>query len=70
MKERKRKGTCLLLGVVEDKFYYRCVGEHKQTHGYLRDSRVDMTRLSHVRREGRGEGERRIRRSSQEAQRE
>lgn len=48
-KEIKRKGhDCL----VEEKVYYRYVGEHSQSQTHLKVSRVLLT----LSREGRGEG--------------
>lgn len=45
--ETKRKGEdMLLLGMLEDKVYGRCVREHSQSQGHLREFRVGMTRLS------------------------
>lgn len=45
--ETKRKGEdMLLLGMLEDKVYGRCVREHSQSQGHLGESRVGMTRLS------------------------
>ena len=41
--------------MVEEKVYYRYVGEHSQRQGHLGESRVNMT-LSHVRRRVRREG--------------
>lgn len=32
--------------MVLENVYYRYVGEHSQSQGYLRESRVDMTRLN------------------------
>ena len=36
----------MLLGMVEEKVYYRYVGEHSQRQKHLGEPRVDMTRLS------------------------
>lgn len=56
-KKIKKEGVWLLLGVVEEKVYYRHMGAHSQRH--LGESRVDMT-LRHMKRwrgERRGGGE-------------
>jgi hypothetical protein len=39
--EIKRKGTCLVLGIVEEKVYYRYVGEHSQRQEHLGEYRVN-----------------------------
>lgn len=58
--KRKRKGTPLLLGVMEDKAYCGYVGEHSQRNRSRGKFRVYMTRLSCAMwGEGGGEGEER-----------
>ena len=47
--------------MVEEKVYYRHVGEHSQRQRHLGESRVDMTRLSCTMwGEGEGKAERRV----------
>lgn len=57
--KKEKKRTSLLLGMMEEKFYPRYTGEHRQR--YLRKSRVDITSLSWTLC-GEGDGERKEKR--------
>lgn len=50
--ERKKERAWLLLGMVEEKGYYRYVGEHSVWGGTHVQSGHDRTELGHVRRDG------------------
>lgn len=44
----------MVLGMVDEKVYYRYLGEHRQRQGHLGESREDMTRLNWATWEGEG----------------